>query len=694
MPSKQSPPMVAIAAGGQLSEAEREVRLLRRLTSTLATVDSFDEALRLVLVALCEETGAVLGQAWLPSSDGARVECGRAWHGTAPEHEGFHTFSQNLRCVHGRGLPGRVAASGRSVWIPDVVTDPDFPRAPVARAIGLGAGLAVPVPSARGLVAVLELFFAEVRDEDESLLALVTSAGVYLGVVLDRLRALDALRESEERYRLLTENSTDMIVRVSPEEVFRYVSPACLSLTGFRPEEMIGRPSLEFVHPDDRSHLRRSRDSEKDVYTVQYRALRKDGRYVWFESTGRKIRDETTGEVREYLSVTRDISERKRLEADLLRSQKMEAIGRLAGGVAHDFNNLLTVITGYAELVLKSLPEDSLHRPDLQEIKKAGDRAAALTRQLLAFGRNQSLHVRSVDLNAVVIEMERMLRRLIGEDVELATVLSSPLGEVKADPGQIEQVIMNLAVNARDAMPKGGRLSIETADVELDDVYARQHIGVKPGRYVMLAVSDTGKGMDAETLSHLFEPFYTTKGLGQGTGLGLSTVYGIVQQSGGHIWVYSEPGHGTTFRIYLPRTTRARRATKGDTARRRNLAGTETLLLVEDEEMVRTLACQILRQFGYRVLEAKGAKDAIRVSRGHDGPIHLLLTDVIMPRVGGPELAARLAREREEMKVLYMSGYTENALHQQGALRPETLLLQKPFTADALGRKVRDALDG
>lgn len=410
MPSDASPPANPLHAVPTAADADRELRLLRRLTATTTSACDFEEALRLVLGVLCEETGAVLGQAWLPSSDGARVECSRAWHGTAPEHDEFHALRQGIRCVHGRGLPGRVAASGRPAWIPDVVEDPDFPRAPVAKAIGLRAGFAVPVPSPRGLIAVVEFFFTQVREEDPRLVSLVSSAAVHLGALLDRLAVLGELRESEERYRLLTENSTDMIVRISPEETFRYVSPACFALTGFRPEEMIGRPSLEFVHPEDRQVYKRSRDGASDVYTVQFRALRKDGKYTWFESTGRKIRDEATGELREYLSVTRDISQRKRLEADLLRSQKMEAIGRLAGGVAHDFNNLLTVITGYAELVLKSLPEGSLQRQDLMEVEKAGDRAAALTRQLLAFGRGQSFQVRSVDLNAIVLEMEWMLR--------------------------------------------------------------------------------------------------------------------------------------------------------------------------------------------------------------------------------------------------------------------------------------------
>ncbi len=562
-------------------------------------------------------------------------------------------------------------------------------------------------------MAVLEFFRREPGDADEPLMEAISAAASIVGPHLLRVRAEEASRLCEERYRLLAEGASDMIARIGPDESIRYVSAAARALTGFAPEEMIGRPWSMFFHPDDRAEVKRVRETAPDVFSLQYRGRRKDGDWVWFESTGRTIRDAATGAVQEFSTVTRDITERKRLETGLLHSQKMEAIGRLAGGVAHDFNNLLTVITGYVELAIKTLPPGDPIRADLAEVKKAGDRAASLTRQLLAFGRSQVLNPQPLDLNVVVLEMERMLRRLIGEDIELSTALAPVLGEVRADPGQIEQVIMNLVVNARDAIqqlanqqagsarpagwagsarPKGGRLSIETGEVDLDDAYVRQHVGVKPGRYVMLAVSDNGRGMDAETLSHLFEPFFTTKGLGQGTGLGLSTVYGIVRQSGGHIWVYSEPSRGSTFRIYFPRAHRGRRPAPRKKEREGDLRGTETVLLVEDEEMVRSLACEILGRFGYHVLPAKSAGDAMKSSRGHKGTIHLLVTDVVMPRVGGPELASRLRHEREGIRVLYMSGYTENALLHQGALPADTILLQKPFTADALARKVREAL--
>ena len=381
-------------------------------------------------------------------------------------------------------------------------------------------------------------------------------------------------------------------------------------------------------------------------------------------------------------------------EKQLWQAQKMEAVGRLAGGVAHDFNNLLTVIKGYTELMFGDLKPSDPMRAEMEEVKKAADRAAALTRQLLAFSRRQVLAPKVVNLNYLVEDMNKLLRRLLGEDIELCIRIDKDLGSTKADPGQIEQVIMNLAVNARDAMPKGGKLTLETANVELDQTYSREHAAIKPDSYVMLAITDTGSGMDAETLSHIFEPFFTTKEQGKGTGLGLSTVYGFIKQSGGYLWAYSEPGIGTTFKIYLRRVDEmAERAEAHAQAAASGLGGSETILLVEDEEGVRALTRQILQRHGYTVLEAEHGQDALLLCQRYSGSIHLLLTDVVLAQMSGRELVEHLAPLRPRMKVLYMSGYSDEAIVQHGVLKPGTAFLQKPFTTESLMRKLREVLD-
>jgi two-component system cell cycle sensor histidine kinase/response regulator CckA len=380
-------------------------------------------------------------------------------------------------------------------------------------------------------------------------------------------------------------------------------------------------------------------------------------------------------------------------EEQLRQSQKMEAVGKLAGGIAHDFNNLLTAITGYSELTLRDLKTDTPLYSKVTEIKKAGERAASLTRQLLAFSRKQILQPKVLDLNAVIPDMEKMLQRLIGEDVVLETVLDRSLGQVKADPGQIEQIIMNLCVNARDAMPNGGRVTIETNNVSLNQAYRNQQVSIRAGNYVMLSVSDNGCGMDAETQARIFEPFFTTKELGKGTGLGLSTVYGIVKQSEGTIWVYSEVGKGTTFKIYLPRVDEAQsfqeHANKVSLASR----GHETILIVEDEEIVLTLSTEILEKDGYRVLAAANGREGLRLCQEFDGPIDLLITDVVMPGMSGRELAELAANIRPDMHVLYMSGFTDDAIVRHGVLDDGVFFIQKPFSPDSLAIKTRSVLD-
>jgi two-component system cell cycle sensor histidine kinase/response regulator CckA len=400
------------------------------------------------------------------------------------------------------------------------------------------------------------------------------------------------------------------------------------------------------------------------------------------------------GDVQGAICMALDVTDRKQLEEQFRQAQKMEAVGRLAGGIAHDFNNLLMVIQGYADLLTDRLPEGDAMRRNAEQIQMASQRATSLTRQLLAFSRKQMLAPKVLNIQSVVSDMEKILRRLIGEDVELKTSAAPDLGLVMADRSQLEQVIMNLAVNARDAMPEGGRLTIEVANVELDSSFAESPAVVSPGKYVLLAVTDTGSGMDAATQAHIFEPFFTTKEKGKGTGLGLATVYGIVKQSGGYVWVYSEPGQGTAFKIYLPRIEEedAHAAREARPAAQSLQHGSETILLVEDEKGVRELAREYLEMTGYTVLQAGDGLSALALAAKHSSPIHLLMTDVVMPGISGRELAERIKKIRPEVKVLYMSGYTDQAVVHHGILESDAVLLQKPFTLPTLASKLREIL--
>jgi PAS domain S-box-containing protein len=503
-------------------------------------------------------------------------------------------------------------------------------------------------------------------------------------------------RSEEERARLAmaVEQADEAIVITDPDGTIVYVNPAFERVTGYHHTEARGRnPRILKSGRQDAAFYAElwSTLTSGETWRGQLTNRRKDGSLYEAEAAISPVRD-GAGRIVNYVAVERDVTHERHLERQFLQSQKMEAVGRLAGGIAHDFNNLLNVITGYGELLRRRLTPEDPSGGKLDQILKAADRAAGLVRQLLAFSRRQVLQPKVLDLGLVVADLDKMLRRLIGEDVDLQCLTDPHLGTVRADPGQIEQVLMNLVVNARDAMPGGGKITIETRNLDVGETEARLRASVPPGPYVLLAVSDTGTGMDEETLAHVFEPFFTTKEPGRGTGLGLSTVYGIVRQSGGHISVYSEPGGGTTFKIYLPRLDEPA-VPDATPAPTRAAGGTETVLLVEDEEMVREMLQETLAGAGYRLLVAADANHALARAAAHRGSIQLLLTDVVMPGGSGSELAERLSLVRPGIRVLYVSGYTEEAIVRHGVLARDVAFLGKPFTPDELLARVRQLLD-
>jgi PAS domain S-box-containing protein len=518
-----------------------------------------------------------------------------------------------------------------------------------------------------------------------------------LRYAIERKNMEEALFLEKERLRLQSaalEATAEGVMITARDGTITWVNPAFTKITGFRADEALGR----------KPSILRSGKHEAAIYGELWQTIlagqvwegeltnmRRDGKLYLEAQTVTPVRDDR-GDISHFVSVKRDVSNRRRFEEQLRQSQKMEAIGRLAGGVAHDFNNILGVIMGYGEILKRRIPAADPLQGKVAEILKAADSAAGLTRQLLAFSRKQVLQPRVLDLNLVVADMDKMLRRLIGEDIELKTSLREPLGSVRADPGQIEQVLMNLVVNARDAMPGAGSLLIETAAVDLDASSLALHPGALPGPHVLLAVSDTGEGMDKETTSRIFEPFFTTKAVGKGTGLGLSTVYGIVEQSGGLIEVYSEKGVGTTFKVYLPRIEGSVVRMPVEAVQPPPHAVSKTVLLVEDESALRSMIGETLTEGGYRVLEANTPRQALDMAGAHDGPIHAVLTDVIMPGMSGRELAEKIALIRPDTPVIYMSGYTDDAIGHHGLLDPGTLFLQKPFTADAVLWILHDAL--
>ena len=541
-----------------------------------------------------------------------------------------------------------------------------------------------------GVLIDVEATVNPIRDETQQVVGFIA----VQRDVTARRRMEDALRQNEERLRLITDTVSDMVSQVRLDGTYMYASPAHERVLGYPPKSLVGTSVFQLVHPADLARVQAEIGAAlrtRETGRFEFRCRHADGRYVWLEAAGTLLHDQAQQPIGAVLSA-RDVTERKSLEEQFHQGQKMEAIGRLAGGIAHDFNNVLTAILGFTELLLDRVHEASVIA-DLKEIKDAGERAGRLTRQLLAFSRKQIMTPQVLDLNKVMTELEKMLGRVIGEDVELVVEPAPSLAAIKADPGQVEQLLMNLAVNARDAMPKGGRITIRTANVELDADFARKHPGAATGAYSSVAVEDTGHGIPAELLERVFEPFFTTKPLGKGTGLGLATVYGIAKQSSGFVSIASTVGVGTTVTTYFPQVHEAPQHASERVRPQAELHGTETVLVAEDQAAVRDLMVRVLEDLGYIALAARDGADAVRIEEAHTGAIYLLLSDVIMPGLNGPDLAQRLLSRRPSLKVLYVSGFTSHLATRLGTIGGRAGFLQKPFTPDRLARKVREMLD-
>jgi PAS domain S-box-containing protein len=670
----------ALAQRARLAELNAEVGI------ALSQGESLRDILRRCAEALVRQLDAAFARIWTLNKLTNTLEL-QASAGMYTHIDGPHS-----RVPVGQFKIGLIAQERRPHLTNAVVGDPRVHDQEWAKREGMVAFAGYPLIVQDQVVGVMAMFARHpFSDFVQEALASIAD-GIAVGIA--RKDAEAARRASHEMLQSVIEGATDPIFVKDAKRRYVLINSAEARALGRPKEEVIGQVVDSLYPPEIAAAIREGDERvirDNAPLTQEVTVPGADGPRTYLV-TKVPTRDDA-GRANGLIGVAKDITELSRAEVQLRQSQKMEAVGRLAGGVAHDFNNLLTVISSYSELLLEGLPgEDEARRDDLGQIKKAALDAAALTRQLLAFSRQQVLEARVLDLNAIVTGAGKMLERVIGEDIRLALALDPDLGAVKVDPGQIEQVIMNLAVNARDAMPQGGKLTIETANVELDTDYTAEHSVVNPGRYVELVVSDTGVGMDEPTKRHIFEPFFTTKELGKGTGLGLATVYGIVKQSGGFLWVYSEPGAGTTFKIYFPRIAEAestpRRAATPPPAK-----GSEIVLLAEDAAPVRAVARQILERNGYTVLEAPSGKAAIDIATQRHGPIHLLLTDVVMPEMSGRQLADQLTAQRPEIKVLFMSGYTNDAVVRHGVLEAGIAYLQKPFTPDGLARKVREVLD-
>lgn len=711
----------ALVMAHDISQRLQTEAALRRLNRTYAVLSSINQAIvrlrqpQALFEAACriavEEGGFRLAWVGLSNEVTRRIEV-VAQAGESGDYLEKVNIALDDKARRA-GPVGRAFLSGKHVVINDTAQDSRMaPWRKDALRLGYLAVAAFPLKIGEDTCGAFTLYAGEAGFFDAREVALLDELAEDISLALELAKQTEehrlaeaARREAEAQLRLQSAAlaaAANAIVITDRAGIIQWVNPAFTRLTGYELAEAVGRNPRDLVKSDQQ---------DPAVYADLWQTImagqswqgemvnrRKDRSLYSEEQTITPLLDEA-GQITHFIAIKQDVTARKQLEAEnrqllaqIYQAQKMESIGRLAGGIAHDFNNLLVPIVGYTELGMVKLDPGSELRRDLERIKSAGERAAQLTRQILAFSRQQMLEITSLDLNEVITEFQHMLTRLIGEDIILETHLAPGLPPIRADKVQLEQVLLNLVVNARDAMPDGGRLLIETAPATLDKAYTARHAGVKPGPHVMLAVSDTGHGMDIATQQHIFEPFFTTKTQGRGTGLGLATVFGIVKQHGGNIWVYSEPGQGTTFKIYLPLTTAPLSTAKVEPAEGSSLAGTETILLVEDEPGVRQLVRDALLGHGYQVLEAGEPEQGLALALAHAGPIHLLLTDVVMPHMNGRDLYEKVAANRARLKVLYMSGYTEDIIAHHHVLDQDVAFLQKPFTVYSLLQKVRTAL--
>jgi PAS domain S-box-containing protein len=672
-------------------------RLLETILIAIGTAEDFSAAIGATLAVICDATGWCAGQAWVTHESGTFLVAVPVFHCTDDRFHAFRTSTDLVTYALDAGLPGRACTSGEPQWSGDLA-DFDPPRRDVARAHGLTWVFAFPIsgnPAGAPPSLVLECFGDSRCQRAEYWVAVVHEATARLGPLFQRKREEQTLRESAGRYRSVIEGAPFGFMRTTVAGRIVDANASLATMLGYESVEEVRRLDLGtdvYVDAQDRTRDLEVSAASPLATGIERRWKKKDGAAITVRLKGRAVLDARSGSV-EFETIVEDVTEVVELESQLRLAQKMEAVGRLAGGIAHDFNNMLMAISGYAEMLLGDLPVEDSRREDVNEIYKAAERAAVLTRQLLAFSRRQPIAARQLDLCALVGDMDKMLRRLIREDVELVTKVPDAAMWILADSGQMEQVLMNLVVNARDAIPANGRVTIEVSASTISEAAARRLPDVAPGHYVTLTVADTGSGIPPEVKTRIFEPFFTTKEPAKGTGLGLSTVYGIVRQAKGHIGVESQVGSGSTFTIYLPDGSGAAAPRERVRADRRRHSGRETILLVEDEPSVRVLVNAVLARAGYRVLDAGDADAAMAIVQHHRGPIDLLLTDVVMPKMNGRDLARAIAARRPRIPVLFMSGYTDSTAIEAPEGAGAYAFLQKPFAAEALMAQIRELLD-